>query len=99
MQPAASQLLAALPSVLREVVMKRILLVTSLIVPSLLFAVERSVIYLLFISAMVILYLLFVVTHHKPAPGTVPRRLAVVRRAGAETKEHKNIGDQPLMHR
>jgi hypothetical protein len=47
--------------------MKRILLVTSSIVPSLLFAVERSMIYLLFISATIILYLSFVVTQRKPA--------------------------------
>lgn len=78
--------------------MKRILLVTSLIVPSPLFAVERSVIYLLFISAMVILHLLFVVTHHKPAPGMASRRLAVIGQTDAGTKEHKNIGDQPLIH-
>ncbi|MGA7926429.1 MAG: hypothetical protein WCA20_10550 [Candidatus Sulfotelmatobacter sp.] len=78
--------------------MKRTLLVTSLIVPSALFAVERSMIYLLFISAIVILYLLFVVTHHKPASGRPSRRLAVVGQADAGTKEHQNIGGQPLMH-
>jgi hypothetical protein len=78
--------------------MKRILLVTSLIVPSLLFAVERSLIYLLFISAVVILYLLFVVIQHKPAPGRASRRLRVVGQTDAGTKEHQNIGEQPLMH-
>jgi hypothetical protein len=78
--------------------MKRILLVTSLIVPSVLFAVERSMIYLLFISAIVILYLLFVLTHHKPASGRPTRRLPVVGQTDARTNEHNNIGDQPLIH-
>lgn len=51
--------------------MKRILLVTSLIVSSLLFAVERSVIYLAFVAATVLLCMLFcmlfAVAHRKPA--------------------------------
>jgi hypothetical protein len=50
--------------------MKRILLVTSLIVSNLLFAVERSVIYLAFVAATVLLCVLFAVAHRKPARET-----------------------------
>jgi hypothetical protein len=66
--------------------MKRILLVSSLMVPGVLFAVERSLIYLLFISATIILYLLFVITHHKTVSQSATRRSAVIGQCDAETR-------------
>lgn len=75
--------------------MKRILLVSSLMVPGVLFAVERSLIYLLFISATIILYLLFVVTHRKPASETATRRLAVTRQKDARDKNGRTSWINP----
>ena len=69
--------------------MKRILLVSSLMVPGVLFAVERSLIYLLFFSATIILYLLFVITHHKTVSERATRRLAVIRQTAAETRNRR----------
>jgi hypothetical protein len=67
--------------------MKRILLVSSLIVASVLFAMERSVIVLLFVAAMITLYLLFVLAHGKPAHGRIAQRRGAAGQSDAETKE------------
>jgi hypothetical protein len=76
--------------------MKRILLVSSLIVPSVLFAVERSVIYLLLITATITLYLLFVLAHRKPTHERAAQHLTGQSDAG--TMEQKNLRDQPVMN-
>ncbi len=72
--------------------MKRILLVSSLIVPGVLFAVERSVIYLWLITATIILYLLFVATHRTPGPESATRRPRTSGQSGAESTSRKNSG-------
>jgi hypothetical protein len=63
-----------------RVVMKRILLVASLIVLSFLFAVERNGIYLALVAATVVLCVLFAVAHRKPARETSAQRLTNDRR-------------------
>jgi hypothetical protein len=78
--------------------MKRILLVTSLMVPSLLFAVERSVIYLAFVAATVVLCVLFAVAHRKPGCETSAQRLTMTGENNEGTRERKNVVHQPLMH-
>jgi hypothetical protein len=78
--------------------MKRILLVTSLIVPNFLFAVERNVIYLAFVAATVVLWVLFAVAHRKPAPETSAQRMTMTEDSNTGTKERKNLVHQPLTH-
>jgi hypothetical protein len=75
--------------------MKRILLVSSLTVPGVLFAVERSLIYLLFISATIILYLLFVITHRKPASERAIRGLTVIGQSDARNKNGRTSWINP----
>jgi hypothetical protein len=77
--------------------MKRIL-VTSLIVPSFLFAVERNVIYLAFLAATVGLCVLFAVAHRKPGRETSAQRMTMTEESNTGTKERKNLVHQPLMH-
>jgi hypothetical protein len=78
--------------------MNRILLVTSLIVPSFLFAVERNVIYLAFLAATVVLCVLFAVAHRKPGRETSAQRMTMTEDSNTGTKERKNLVHQPLMH-
>jgi cytoskeletal protein RodZ len=78
--------------------MKRILLVTSLVVPGFLFAVERNVIYLAFVAATVVLWVLFAVAHRKPVPETSARRMTMTEESNTGTKERKNLVHQPSMH-
>ena len=78
--------------------MKRILLFSSLIVPSLLFTVERSMIYLAFVAASVVLCVLIAAAHRKPTRETYAQRPTMSGENTAETRERKNLAHQPLMH-
>jgi hypothetical protein len=80
------------------VVMKRILLFSSLIVPSLLFTVERSMIYLAFVAASVVLCVLVAAARRRTTRETYDQRLTMSGENTAETKEQKNLVHQPLMH-
>ena len=78
--------------------MKRILLFSSLIVPSLLFTVERSMIYLAFVAAAVVLCVLVAAARRRTTRETYDQQLTMSGENTAETKEQKNLVHQPLMH-
>src|SRR5580700_7535922 len=77
---------------------KQIVLFSSLIVPSLLFTVERSIIYLAFVAASVVLCVLIAAAHRKPTRETYAQRPTMSGENTAETRERKNLAHQPLMH-
>jgi len=78
--------------------MRRILLVSSLIVAGVLFGMERSLVCLLYVAATITLHGLFAIAHRKPAHGRVAHRREFTGQSdGAEKQE--TIGHQPLMHR
>jgi hypothetical protein len=77
--------------------MKRILLVSALIVPSVLFGMERSLIYLWCIAASIALCGLFAVTRWKHAHQKASRRRGLTEEERVGTKKQENIVDQSLM--
>jgi hypothetical protein len=78
--------------------MKRILLISSLIVATVLFALERNVIYFLFITVTTALYLLLLVAHRKRAQERAADGLGMTRQTDAASTEHKKLGDQAVSH-
>ena len=76
--------------------MKRILLVSSLLVPSVLVTVEGNVIYLLFITATIAVYLVFALAQRKPAHDRAPQPLGVPGQTEAGPK--KSFGTLPVVH-
>ncbi|MGA8441883.1 MAG: hypothetical protein WB762_19785 [Candidatus Sulfotelmatobacter sp.] len=73
--------------------MKRILLVSSLIVPSVLFGMERSLIYLWCIAATIALCGLFAVTRWKHAHQKDSHSRARTEQERVGTKKQENIAD------